>query len=368
MNRAGRWIGACLVLSTLVVAPLVAAEAAAASQIDAEIQRLEEAWRQTTPSDHNLDGIVSASRDALHSAKDALRAGRLLLAMESLARATDLYYGVREIVAKSSEMNGGMAAFEAEWAKASREVADRSGISRAKNWSASPASVRALAETALGRTGPLLDGGRGFATATGPRDGLLYIGEARGQAEFAAFCAALRLAGAKRGWVPRSLLPELLELQEKADAAFQPPRSVDQHSRFIALNSSIKLARELDAAKSYYGALYQYLEAVRHYGMLDAPAVGAERRAELKSAIGEEIRKGSKAGRDDSIPQIFLERTAAQIVHADGSDSTADEWRTAGVVLTKVLPAYATVLKSAPRLRTNGDRTISVTLVRWPYT
>ena len=72
-----------------------------------------------------------------------------------------------------------------------------------------------------------------------------------------------------------SILPELLALQQKANAAFQPPRSIDLHPRFIALNSTIKLARELDASKSYAGALYQYLEAARHYGMLFMPSVDA---------------------------------------------------------------------------------------------
>src|SRR5438309_900221 len=80
---------------------------------------------------------------------------------------------------------------------------------------------------------------------------IFYLGEAQGEAEFARFCAGLNLPRKGRAIALRSLLPELLALQEKTNAAFQPPRSIDQHPRFIALNSTLKLARELDAAKLY---------------------------------------------------------------------------------------------------------------------
>jgi hypothetical protein len=78
------------------------------------------------------------------------------------------------------------------------------------------------------------------------------------------------------------MLPELVALQQKTNAAFQPPRSVEFHSRFIALNSTLKLAQELDARKFYAGSLYQYLEAVRHYAMLDAPQVDPARQKALQ--------------------------------------------------------------------------------------
>ena len=143
------------------------------------------------------------------------------------------------------------------------------------NWNHLPVVVQALAQSAEGRTQPLLEGGRGFATSTAPKDGLFYLGQAQGEAEFAKFCAGLNLSRQGSSLPLRSMLPELQALQEKTNAAFQPPRSIDLHSRFIALNSTIKLADELDASRSYAGSLYQYLEAVRHYGMLSVAPLDA---------------------------------------------------------------------------------------------
>jgi hypothetical protein len=247
-------------------------------------------------------------------------------------------------------------------------VASLSREVQAQKWSTAPAALRALSETSLGRSVPLLDGGRGFAMANGPADGLFYVGEARGQAEFARFCGSLPLIRKQPGWQARSLLPELLALQSKADAAFRPPRSIEQHPRFIALNSALKLARELDSAKSYYGALYQYLDAIRHYGMLDPALPDASRQAELKSAIAAEQSRLTSSTRDDSILQLFLERAAAQAAHADGSAPSLDEWRSAEAIVTEVLPAYTAALKPASASEQVGGKTIDVTLVRWPYT
>src|SRR5205823_4966333 len=99
--------------------------------------------------------------------------------------------------------------FEKEWAQASTGLDTfRRGFA-ARNWSAAPAAVRALAEAAATRTGPLLDGSRGFALTTKPGDGLFYLGQVLGQAAFARFCATLDLTRKGRAPPLRSLLPEL---------------------------------------------------------------------------------------------------------------------------------------------------------------
>jgi hypothetical protein len=225
-----------------------------------------------------------------------------------------------------------------------------------------------LSERAQGRAIPLLEGGRGFATATGPKDGLFYVGQAEGEAAFAKFCASLNL-GTKRSTFPlRSLLPELETLQEKVNAAFQPPKSIDLHSRFIALNSEIKLAQELDATRFYAGALYSYLEAVRHYGMLDAPALDSAQQVSLKNDLASLSKELSSSSHDDSLAQLFLERAESYTAHPDGSATKPDEWRAARVILDQVLPAYYAAQKPAAPLQRASGKTVDITLVRWPYT
>ena len=364
-------LAARFVLGGVVALSLSAADQNPAHQVAAEIQRLESAWKQVSPTDPNADpnmaGVAASSRASLEAAGQALQSGRHYLALEKLAQAADLFYGARTVAEKAAAVSG-MPAFEAEWGKASLALASLSRELQARKWNDSPAALRALSETSLGRSVPLLDGSRGFAVATGPKDGLFYLGEAQAGAEFARFCGSLPAVRKGRGWAARSLLPELIALQGKADAAFQPPRSVEQHPRFIALNSTIKLARELDSSKAYHGALYQYLEAVRHCGMLDAAPADTALQAKLKIDIEAERAKLAGSARDDSILQLFLERAAAQAAHADGSVPSADEWRSIQVILHQVMPAYAAALKPAPSLHQSRARTIDVTLVRWPYT
>jgi hypothetical protein len=367
MQAASGSCAARLVLS-VVVLPLFAAEQKAVPQIAAEIQRIERESKDLAPVPSAMEGIVKSSTASLKGASEALQSGRIYLALERLVQGADLFQGVRAMVQHAGIVKGGMPAFEAEWGKAGLSLAALLREVRSRNQSGAPAAVRALTETSLGRTVPLLDGSRGFATATGPADGLLYLGEAQGQAEFARFCASLPLTRKNRGLTVRSLLPELLALQAKADAAFQPPRSIEQHPRFIALNSTLKLARELDSSKAYYGALYQYLEAVRHFAMLDAASPDAARQAQLPRVIEAERQKLANSANDNSILELLLERAASQAVHPDGTAPVADEFRSAEVIVTQVLPAYAATRKPAPFLTRTKGKTIDVTLVRWPYT
>jgi len=231
-----------------------------------------------------------------------------------------------------------------------------------------PVVLRALTETAVARGLPLLDGGRGFAASTKPADGLLYVGQAQGEAAFASFASSLVL---KREGAPiplRSFLPELQALQRQTSEAFKPPRSVALHERFIALNSALKLAQELDAQKSCAGALYQYLEATRHFAMLDAPPVEPARQQGLKARISLMNEKLSLSGSDSSLAVLFLERAASQTDHSVGSAPSPDEWRSAQVILDSVVPAYLAAQKSAVALPPTGVKSVQLTLVRWPYT
>jgi hypothetical protein len=197
---------------------------------------------------------------------------------------------------------------------------------------------------------------------------LLYVGQAEGEAEFATFCASLTFTGKQPTFPLRSLLPELQHLQQKTNAAFQPPQSIDLHSRFIALNSQIKLAQELDATKFYAGALYAYMEAMRHYGMLRQPPLDASKQAALQQDLASERKKLADSPGDNSLAQLFLERAESYAKHPDGSAPSPDEWRGARVILDQVMPAYYAAQKTAAPLEQASGKTVDITLVRWPYT
>ena len=340
----------------------------AAGKIKAEIERLRTSLKENPLQAPGLSEVNTMAQDALKNADAALSAGNLFSSLESLGSAQDVVQAVRTFQQKADAVQTSMPAFETEWKKASLELTAMGEQARARIWSNKPAALQALAEAAQGRALPLLDGARGFAVANGPKDGLFYLGNARGEAETARFIASLNLAGKKAGIPLRSMLPELEALQEKTNAAFQPPRSIEMHPRFIALNSTIKFARELDSSKSYAGALYQYLDAVRHFGMLDPAVPPADQQAALRARVVDERKKLAAGKRDDSITEIFLQRASQFLNKPDGAAPSDDEWRAVRVILDQVLPAYNEALKPAPPLPQRARNTATLTLVRWPYT
>jgi hypothetical protein len=340
------------------------AQTPAATQIKNEIARLRGTLKAQPITDANLAPMVE---DALKGASAALDAGELYVGLERLGQAEDLLQGARKM-ANAGKAENSFPAFQSQWKEVSLRLTALDKEAHARDWKAAPLVVRALAEAAQGRAIPLLEGGLGFATANGPKDGLFYVGQAEGEADFSRFCASLKWPTKPAKFRARSLLPELHSLQQKTDAEFQPPKSIDLHPRFIALNSSIKLAQELDATRFYAGALLSYLEGVRHYGMLGAPVLDAAAQAKLKQDLAAERNKLSGSQSDESIAQYFLERAESYVTHADGSVPSADEWRGARVILDEVLPAYDAAQKPAAPLQRASGKTVDITLVRWPYT
>jgi hypothetical protein len=358
-----------ILISVLWAVPTSLARAQdAASKVEAEAARLQQSLSENPVTDPDFASIASAAKAALESATEEARAGHVYLSLEKLALGFDYSQAARAGADKEAVVKGGLPAFEAMWGKANLQLSKFDEEAAKRDWGSVPQAVRALSETAQAKALPLLEGGRGFATATAPKDGLFYLGEARGEAEFARFCASLQFPQKHSAFALRSILPELAALQEKTNAAFQPPRSIDLHSRFIALNSSLKLAQDLNARKSFAGALYQYLEAVRQYAMLDGPLVEAAQQPVVKNEIAVKQKELAASLQDTSIPQLFLERAVGQITHRDGSEANPDEWRSASAILHEVLPAYFAVQKAAPATPAPTGNTITLTLVRWPYT
>jgi len=354
--------------STLPGAPDPAKSSDPAARVQAEIASLRRSIEEKPIEGPMAEGLAPGITGALDASTTALDAGRLYLSLQGLQRAESLLHAARFTAEKEDAVASGLPAFESEWAEVSRALEAGNHAPGDRRWRQSRAAVRALAEVSEARIGPLLEGARGFAVATGPQDGLLYMGQARGEAAFAAFCAGLTFGAQVEPYPLRSMLPELLRLRDKATAAFVPPRSVDLHDRFIALNSSIKAGLELDASEAYAGSAYQYLEAVRHYGMLDAPPLDEPAQAKAKDDVAAARARLDASKRDESLAQVFLERAASQVEHADGSAPTADEWRSARVILDQVLPAYFAAPVAAPKGQGAPEKTVRMTLVRWPYT
>ena len=359
------WWGVALV-GVMLALPVAGQDAA--SRIQAEVDRLQQLLAKRPVSFPGNPDANKGASDALKSALKDQSAGRLYRSLEEFGQVADFVHGVWTVMDNGEATKGSLPAFEAAWEKSSASVAALDRQAQAANRSDARAAIEALSETAQAMSTPLLEGGRAFAVSTEPKDGLFNVGEAEGQAEFAAFVASLRLPRTRAAYPFHSLLPEIESFQLKENVAFKPPRSIDQHMQFMMINSALKQARELDATKCYAGALYQYLLAVGYYGMLDAAPQDSSQQAALKSALATARQKLEASQRDDSIAEIFLERAESQLAHVDGSAPSADDWKIVKVITDQVLSAYYAADHPLAGPQTASGKAVEITLVRWPYT
>jgi hypothetical protein len=338
-------------------ATLVRSEVDQVKKLAAAQSPEEEMWKQVAPA---VDRFVTM-------ADTALAAGNLLYAVEAIGKANE-YVGAFESAKRAQQDKADRAAFDSEWKSASLLLTSHEKNSQQRNWSATPAALRALAESSQGQGEPLLEGGRAFASLNDIVGGFFYVGQAKGQEHSAKFAASVPLNREGTALPLRSILPELHKLQQRTNVAFAPPRSIDKHPQFIRLNGTLKTAFELDSGKLYAGALYQYLQAVSYFETLDAPDLDEAKRFQVRGAIKAARQKLAKSTRDDSLAEMFIQRTETLIAKKNGVDATAEEWKNAAAVVDHVIPAYYDYLASHPAKSDYQKPAVTVTLVRWPYT
>lgn len=365
MNRKAAWLS-----FSLLAALAVGRGAAAVDPVRAEAARLQAALDARYAHDPAWKGTAPAVAGALRRARQALDAGFLYRALEELGAAR-LTFRIAEIL--QAEPQASMSGLDAEWRRARVDLAAFDREARARRWAERPAALRALAETAAGQAPALVDASRAYGAATRPQYGLGYLAEARAQVDLSGFYSSLALARPGAPFPPRSIQPELRRLQKQVDDAFRPPRSIQLHPQFIRLNATLKTAGELDLARRFAGALYQYLDAVEQLALLDAAAPGGagQAQAQLRQALASQRAEIRRSGRDDSILQLFLER-AQMAIGGGGIGGMApgpDGWRQAAAIAQRVVPAYRAFLAGPPPVeRVAAARPVTVTLVRWPFT
>jgi hypothetical protein len=345
-------------------------------QARAEVARLQRVLGAKPAQDPVWRDARPRLEAGLAQAREALAAGRLYLGLEELGQVRSSLRGLETAVEARRAAQGGLPGFTLVWMKTSAELSARDREARGRAWTGTPLAIRALAETAEGQTMPLLAASRAYAGVTSPGAGFYYLGEAKAAAEQAEFCHALRNPRPVAPFPLRSLLAELRGLQERTTAAFRPPRSIRLHGRFIRLNATLKLAFELDAARLYAGAMYQYLDAAEQLDLLDPAAVPAAEaisqegapRPGLPGAIAAMRSRLSRLPQDGSLAELFLERAEAVVDPRRGAAPSLEAQRTAAAIVERVLPLYFAALQpAAPRPQVTG-KPLTVTLLRWPYT
>ena len=358
-----------VLLLTMIAGVSAAAAAVPASDRETndplamEIERWTAFVRDHPSADETWTQIKGASEPVLARAQEALRDGQRLLALQRLAAAR-MYLAASVYVEQKPAARKDGAAFEAEWTRVGKVLGrDLEPARSAAFQGLRPAGVRALAEAAMPQVRVYYETSLEYGRNTMPQYGLLYLGVAQAQREFADFCRTLSFPSAGSPPPVRAIGPELDRLEDELLAAYRPPASIDKHGEFIAVSAGLKEARELDAAGLRYGALLKYLQTVQRFALIraDSPVPGsdalARRLHELESRFG-------KNGADDSIGRIFLEAAQADLAHpaAGGSPNAA------AVIAADVLPRYFDALSPARPEPRPPEPQVTVTLVRWPYT
>ena len=337
----------------------------AVDPLAAEIERWSAFLRSNPATDEMWTEVKVGSQPLLARAEEALRDGRRLLALLRLASPRPNLSASAYLAERSAEQRKDPAAFEAEWARMGRLLRDDLGAPPpAALDGVRPAAVRALGEAALPQVRVYYEASLEYGRNTMPEAGLFYLGAARAQREFTAFCRTLSRPSALLAPPLRALDLELDALEGEILAAYRPPASIDRHSEFIVASSTMKEARELDAAGLRYGAFLRYLQTALRFAPL-RPSPGLIDAAALARRLGELDRRLSASGIDDSLGRLFLEVAQSEVAAAKPGESPATA---AAAIASDVLPRYFAALEPARPAPSRPAPRATVTLVRWPYT
>ncbi len=331
--------------------------------VAAEIERCSAILKKSPAADEISADVKKNGEPALDRARQALRDGRRLLALQRLGSARMGIEAAEYLQARPASQRKDVALFEAEWArvgKALRPVLEGSAATRFE--SVRPAAVRALAESTIGQVRGYYEASLDYGRSTMPDSGLFYLGTAQAQRDFAAFCRNLP-GGAPLPPPPvRGLAPELDALETRLLAAYRPPASIDRHADFIVTSASLNEAKELDAAGRRYGALLRYLQAAQRFATLTPPPADP---GDLKSRLAQIEARLAASSSDQSLGRLFVEAAQADLA-TEGSNGA-----TASAIVQEVLPLYTAAvaaLEPAREAAPKPDSAVTVTLVRWPYT
>jgi hypothetical protein len=321
----------------------------------AEIERWSAFLRDTTSSDENWKDLKPGMEPAMARAEAALKDGRRLLALERLSAVRMNLAGFAYVNALPFDKRGDAASLDSEWTRVGALLGAEAAVpSPSALDGVQPAAVRAEGEAALPQVRNYYDTSLDYGRATMPWSGLFYLGVAQAQRDFVTFCRTISARTDLKAPKVRSLAVELDALEADLLRAYRPPASIDRHSEFIGASAALKEARELDAAGLRYGALLRYLQASMRIDPLrpDPPQPDPAGLPKRLEAFESRLRQG---GVDHSIGRLYLETAQANPAFAEA-------------IARDVLPRYFAALAPVTPRPHKPAPSITVTLVRWPYT
>lgn len=278
--------------------------------------------------------------------KESLQQGRLHL---GLTRLQFLWVEVMtsDYVASKAEIKS-VEAFEKEWQRLGAELeAKEKRLTIAFRANSSALAV-ALAEASLSQVRPYYQSGRLYGLNTTVASGLYYMGLAPANLEFAIFCRELRFPENRAKMSFRSLQGELGELEALMLESYRSTASTDNQAKYNRLNSTLKMAVELNGEGRFAGALYKYMEACLLFYLLGAPPVDEKELARLGEQARSIENRLKRETMDHTIGQAYLEIAQEALGRGERGGPLKDEARRAAVILDRVMPRYFRI--------TSGDK------------
>jgi len=221
-----------------------------------------------------------------------------------------------------------------------------------------PAAIDALAEAAEDRGPATYQASRPYAEDSGTDAGVYYLGESHAVMNYAAFARAGTWPDVGRRPAFRSIAAELAAFDREMTTKYETMQPAS-HPTYIRASAALKQARSLDEHRALEGALFEYLLA----RYLFAPLRGAPQ-ADATSERIAAARALLPASEDHSIAQLFI-----QFAEEGLSSDNADLRRGASAVIEDVIPAYlAAIAPAAPAATSDASASVTITLVRWPFT
>jgi len=361
-----RWAATSLTL-LLLAAPTRTSgdERGAQDPLATEIARWSTFLRDTKSFDENWKDLKQGMEPAMARVEAALKDDRRLLALERLSAVRMNLAGFAYVNSLPADKREDSAKLDSEWTRVGALLgAELSVPSRSALEGVQPAVVRAEGEAALPQVRNYYDTCLDYGRATTPWSGFFYLGVAQAQRDFVSFCKTLSAPTELKVPPIRSIAAELDALEADLLKAYRPPASIDRHPAFIGASAALKEARELDAAGLRYGALLRYLQAAMRIDPLrpDAQAPDPEGLPKRLEAFESRLRQG---GVDHSIGRLYLETAQANIA-AEAPPGANPAF--AEAIARDVLPRYFAALAPAKPQPGKPAPSITVTLVRWPYT
>ena len=286
------------------------------------------------------DDTIKVYTDALKVSEDALGSGYIYLALFRLQSNWEAVMAFQYCSSKAEVEKQGVAAFEKEWQRAGKQVAEKEKLLASNSPRRLPAAVKALLESTWNQARPYYDSSKAYGINSTINSGLYYVGSSLADLDFALFCQQLRFDQMRSTPKLRSLEPEIKELETATVAAFRTVGAETDQSPFYSTSSNLKAAEEMNSAGRFSGALLKYLEASLYFGFINPAPQDTNSLDGLKQQSESLGKRLNAIDVDHSIGLIYWERAQVALTRAAAGEAVQLNLRRASVILEQVLPRY----------------------------